>query len=494
MAAVPDPNNQRKYIENMAAGKTSTGGQATAGQIAWAKAQIPKLPAAVTPQSDKPPVTAPADIPNPSTGATTSGTSTMTVPTPPAVTKPPTEYDNWKAKQDELFGRLESLVNTPFSYNPETDPGYQAQRQLAQLRAGDASKAAMETMNASGLLQSTMTNSQLGQIQQRAEQEAAAYIPQYRDQAYGQFQDRLRSAADLLSTARNLRGDEFNRSVTEAELTGNYLSDKDRTAQPLLQNLITYGQEFGSATPERQAELRKLADDTRAQLASMGVDPSLYDPNLSTEQRQASLGKLGTRTLAGEHQDYAQQADQRDFEFRQAQQQWENLFNQAQFDESKAARVWEQAFKEKSFAQEVKDAAASRGLQWASLNQREREFIADQAFRDKEFKYQQEKDAAAAGTNDFEAEVMSGLRKFGSPDEARGWLTENAPEITKRLGREGYDDILKSLPSFYGITEKSDDSAIRQKAIDAAMKDGDWYSANEAERQALINKYMAYYQ
>src|SRR5690554_5646744 len=140
-------------------------------------------------------------VPNPSSQNSTSAN---------AVQSAPDQFQQWQTKQNELMSKYESLMNTPFQYNPETDPGYQAQRQLADLRAGDASKAAMETMNEKGILNSSLTSSQLAQIEQRAEQEAAAYIPQYRSEAYGQYQDKLRNAAEALNfaTGRADRADE----------------------------------------------------------------------------------------------------------------------------------------------------------------------------------------------------------------------------------------------------------------------------------------------
>ena len=84
-------------------------------------------------------------IPNPSAaGSTVSETkfkpivAKNSVPTPPSTPKSSIstpEYTDWLSKQNEMFSNLEKLVNTPFSYDPNTDPGYQAQRELAQLRA-----------------------------------------------------------------------------------------------------------------------------------------------------------------------------------------------------------------------------------------------------------------------------------------------------------------------------------------------------------------------
>lgn len=363
----------------------------TPAPLTSATSKIPEVktspaPAKTTLSPTPAPNTNGSNIPNSLLGTAPQ----MTIPQPANTLQ---SVPNWTTKQNELFGRLESALNTPFMYNPESDPAYQAQRQLAKLRAGDASRQAMEIANEKGILGSSMTGEQLAQIQQRAEQEAAAYIPQYRAEAYGQYQDRLRNIGELLGTARNFGQDAFNQNVTMAGLTGRVMSDTDRAAQPLLQELVSLGNQYGTATKERQAELSSRANAIRAQLAEMGIDPTLYDPNLSTEQRIAAVNRLGTPTLAAQELAYNQQTDQRNFEFQKAQQEWENMFAEKQFEESKAARLWEQAFQEKNFEQQMKEAAASRGLQWANLNQRQKEFIADQEYREKQFQYQQQQDS-----------------------------------------------------------------------------------------------------
>lgn len=119
----------------------------------------------------------------------------------PPNTTAPQRFADWQAKQNELMAKYEQLLSTPFQYNPETDPAYQAQRQLAARRAEDASQRAMELMNERGVFGSSMMGSQLAQIQQRAEQDALSYIPQYRSEAYGRYLDQLRNAAELLNFA-----------------------------------------------------------------------------------------------------------------------------------------------------------------------------------------------------------------------------------------------------------------------------------------------------
>jgi hypothetical protein len=119
-----------------------------------------------------------------------------------------------------------------------------------------------------------------------------------------------------------------------------------------------------------------------------------------------NLGQLtgtfnGQRTLAGQQFDYGKQTDQRNFDyqkgvdqrnfdFQKGQQEWDNNFRQGQFDWQKAQQAWENAFKEKDFDQQIKQFASQMGYNWASLNQRQQEALADQAFRNKSFQLQQD--------------------------------------------------------------------------------------------------------
>lgn len=109
-------------------------------------------------------------------------------------------FNQYRKQQDELMSRMQSMINQPVQYNPETDPRYQAYRQLAQARAADASRQTMEALNSRGILNSSVTATQLGEIQQGAEQQALAAIPEFYAQAMQQRQLDLQNAADLLRT------------------------------------------------------------------------------------------------------------------------------------------------------------------------------------------------------------------------------------------------------------------------------------------------------
>lgn len=107
-------------------------------------------------------------------------------------------HQQFMQQQDEIMGKLKGFMETPAQYNPEMDPRYQAFRQLSQARAKDASRAAMEELNNRGILNSSVTGTQLGEIQQNAEQQALAAVPDFYNQAMNQRQNDIRNAGDLL--------------------------------------------------------------------------------------------------------------------------------------------------------------------------------------------------------------------------------------------------------------------------------------------------------
>jgi hypothetical protein len=194
-----------------------------------------------------------------------------------------------------------------------------------------------------------------------------------------------------------------------------------------LNSLSTEIADFDKLAPERQREIyNKLLTMER-------------DFGLNVGQLTGNYG--GQRTLAGQAQDYAQGADQRDFEYgagrdqiadnqwqqqfnqQKTQQEWDNAFAQGQFDFNKAQTIWDNNFKDKSFEQSMKDAAASRGLQWANLNQGQQEFIANQAFREKQFKFEQ--DQASKPDLDKSFDQLSGI--YVSKDPYSGQTTVSNP-------------------------------------------------------------------
>ncbi|MHA7967685.1 hypothetical protein ACX93W_26585 [Paenibacillus sp. CAU 1782] len=452
-------DNQYKYWSNMAAGKTSTGGQATTGNQAWSKAQLAKVPAPpTTPKPTMTPVT--GSVPAPTqTAPAQAAPSAVSVPEPP---KTPTtfsspQYNDWMAKQNEAFSNLEKLMATPFQYNPETDPAYQAQRQLAQNRAQSASNSTLESMNERGIMGSSLTANQLGQIQQNAEQEALAYIPQYREQAYSQYQNQLANAGNLLSQARSLRGDQFNEGVTEAQLTGNYMSPEART---LMNNLLdlksTTEANWSNMTPEQQAAARSQGDQLRAQLQGLGVDSSLFGANVTSNNARGNFGQAGLRTLAGQQQDYNISADQRDYNrgVLESDRNFERGVLESDRGYNEDVRRYNQDFEYTQGRDSVKDAqwqqefdrilkqdGIDNAIAWANLNlsrQRESRIAASEG---------------ASKTKEYTGGVISDPNMPRNASQMETWLINNVPGGKKVQGpvaadqRSWYEGMILNNPN-----------------------------------------------
>lgn len=317
-------------------------------------------------------------------------------------TSAPTQFADWQAKQGELMQRYEQMLNTPFQYNPETDPGYQAQRQLAQLRAGDASRNAMETLNDRGILNSSITGSQLGQIQQRAEQEAAAFIPQYRDQARQDYQERLRNAASMLNFAAG-RGD------AAADM----------------------------AYRDKRADRSDMESDRAFDRGAMESDRNFDRGALESDRAfdyQVGRDKVGD-----------QRYDQ-EFAYQQARDQIKDEQYKLQFDEDVRRHGLDYALRQAAQDNQFANAAADNARANAQLDlQRQRfDFDKEQANKPKDSKPTQTEQ-----NNEIYAEVLNELDQM-SPQERTAFFKGEKNSIVKDLGIDGYNKLYRQYFDEYG--------------------------------------------
>lgn len=385
-------------------------------------------------------------------------TSSQTVPKAP--TQVPTyqnqSINDWSQKQRELFSQLENVLKTPFSYDPNNDAALQSQKALYQAGAKTASRDAMETMNERGLLQSDLTNSQLAQIEQNANTQFNALIPQYQQMAYNQYLDGINNASNLLGQAGNIRGQEFNEGVTQAELTGTYLPPG---AQSLVDNIYALkAQAESGVSAQQRAQLSSQADQLRAQLNAMGVDTSGLGANVALNNTA-----VGQRTMAGQQMDYAQRADQRDFDYNQGIDQrnfdYAQGIDQRNFDYGRERdQVADEQFI-KQFNEQVRQFGMNNALNWAqqAVSQQNANVNSGQLGLSREkFNYDKEQDAlnrassstTKAGTNGYDYKTdptyiatLQGL--YNNPSAALNDLRNNAQIFVEALGQAGFDDLLK---------------------------------------------------
>ncbi|RUS42264.1 hypothetical protein [Cohnella sp. AR92] len=183
--------------------------------------------------------------------------------------------------------------------------------------------------------------------------------------------------------------------------------------------------------------------------------------------------------LSRDQFDYSKQSDTRNYnrsvfesdrayKAQQAQQEWENNFNQSQFDWSKAQQIWENAFQEKNFQQSVKQFAANMGYNWASLSQRQQESLANQAFQQKQFEadqYWKQKSfdwetspnnpsnsskTPQPSENQILSEYVSNLDSL-TPDKIKSFFSDERSKIINDLGANGFNQLYGMYFDQYGI-------------------------------------------
>lgn len=183
----------------------------------------------------------------------------------------------------------------------------------------------------------------------------------------------------------------------------------------------------------------------------------------------------GQQTLAGQQFGLQQQGQQfgqqmatqqlqrsnfesdRAYEMAKGQQDWSNAFAQGQFDFNKAQQAWENTFKDKSFTQSMNEAAASRGLQWASLSNQNKARIADDKFKEKQFEYTKEQDTIAnniaagkAADYDYKTDpvFIGAVAGAGTGDLTSANILGDAQNIINDIGYDGYQKLLSAAKMY----------------------------------------------
>jgi hypothetical protein len=384
-----------------------------------------------------------------------------------------------------------------FNYNPATDQRYIQALQLADQNATQATGNAMAALAARGIDNSSIMGDRAAQIQQQERAKVTGQLlPQLYAQAYDQFANdvamRYQLWRDQTNDAYRAGRDQVNDAFTAAQLTGYYLPPE---ARGMVDRIIQLGEAWKTGTPEQRTQYHQEANRLRAQLAGMGIDPSLFGADRTTEERLANLGRAGIQTLDALNMAFNQDMANREFEYRQARDRIADEQWKMQFDEDVRRYGLDYALRKWQVSSSIANANADNARAAASQN-----FNRLMDIWRATGKAPQGIPGVAPGTpyggegsaNAFEAQILAGLSSFSNSQEALGWLRENAGEITRNLGADGYQRIQSMLPSFYG--EGQDNAAYRrQQATEAAMRDPAWGTASPAEREAMISEYMRYF-
>lgn len=176
-----------------------------------------------------------------------------------------------------------------------------------------------------------------------------------------------------------------------------YYNPSGMDAGQINQEIAKNSAAWANASPEQQKQLHTRNVELNGLLGKTDTtgsgDYAGGNPN----------GMVGQRTVTGQQVDFNQgmqtkQFDRgnfesdRSYELAKSGQEWGQMMQKETFDFNKAQTIWENGFKESSFQKSMEDAAQNRGMQWANLNQRDKEFVADQAFKEKNFSYQKAQD------------------------------------------------------------------------------------------------------
>ncbi|ANY67318.1 hypothetical protein BBD42_13165 [Paenibacillus sp. BIHB 4019] len=293
--------NQYDYLTNMAAGKAAAGGAANAGQQKWAAGQLKS--STYTPPAAQ--ATTPAVKPTMGTGvfnAMTAGANAAksgATPTPAATAAATTMATQYSPTKSTL-NTLQTAINTPFSYDINTDPAYQAALALAKQNISQQQSDTNAQLRATGQGKSSYSETVANQIgTKEMGRISTEVVPTLMQQAYQRNQDQIANNGNLYSLQNQ---EYFQNPITESAVTGNYMSGEARNAIDQLLSLKQQAETKG-ITAEARSGLSSQADQIRAFLQSQGINPELFGANVSANTATSNIGQAGTRTLQGQQTD-----------------------------------------------------------------------------------------------------------------------------------------------------------------------------------------------
>jgi hypothetical protein len=256
-------------------------------------------------------------------------------------------YSQQGSELMNLMRQIATRESTPFSYDPNSDPAYQAALQRARSNIDQGNSAAQAEMNRRGILNSTITSDRMGEIASnemgRVETDV---LPALMQQAYQKYIDQENLKQQQFSNYGNLAQmyiNEDQRGIdntnTRAQMTG-YLPGGEEARQLVTQLLgLKQQAEAKGITAAERTKLSNQADGIRAMLSQMGVDASQYGANVN--YNTASQVTPTIRTLAGQQMDMSRQGQAFNQQFSQEQFAYQKVRDaitdkqwQAQFDQS----------------------------------------------------------------------------------------------------------------------------------------------------------------
>ena len=392
----------------------------------------------------------------------------------------------------ELMQQFVTREQTPFSYDRDSDPNYQAGLAATKANITSGQNQTMAELNRRGILNSTITGDRAAQIS------ADAYgrletdlLPQYYQQAFQMFADQRNAENQQFTNQYNLaqmydtqRQNEFNNqrslgtdynNLAQQDFE-NRLSTADRTGtlqtaevETLIQNIqaLKALATAPGVTKEQRDAYSKQASAYRAELDAAGVDSTQFGANV-TAADAARRSQAGTQTLAAQqlglqnkqfNVDTALRYGEQTGRTLKPQEDISGLFrqiekgaplnlagNNQQFNQNLETR--KQNFTEESFVKEFNERVRATGvdeaLRWA-----------DQKFRETSFdRTQTEVENQNAISNDQWSQTFAYQKVRDSVADSQ-WQTQ-FDEDTRRFG---LNYALDQLVTNNQITQSEADSA-----------------------------------
>lgn len=201
-------------------------------------------------------------------------------------------------RTEQALSAQANLVNTPFAFNPESDPSYQAAIRDADNKLLINQKNTNAQLRATGQGKSSYSETVANQLaNQSAENIANNIMPIYAQKAYQQYQDSIGNQRNLY---QDYNQQDFQNPITESQVTGNYMPAEAMTAyKQILAN--KQAAESPTITRDQRASISSETDALRDTLKRLGIDIS----GLGADKTAAQAGTVnpGIRTLVGQAQD-----------------------------------------------------------------------------------------------------------------------------------------------------------------------------------------------
>lgn len=230
-------------------------------------------------------------------------TKTMTPTTAASAAQKMVAATTTPSRTEQTLGNISSAVNTPFTYDAESDPAYQAAVKAAQQNLAVNQKNTNAQLRATGQGKSSYSETVANQLAHQSEENIANNIlPQYAQQAYGRYQDNIANQGNLYNL-------QYNQDVTtpmnESQITGIYQNAAVKAALATI-NENKQKAEAPGVTAAQRMVYNQEANKARSILDSNGIDSSKYGADVNS--KNINFANVGIRTLAGQSQDLSAQA------------------------------------------------------------------------------------------------------------------------------------------------------------------------------------------